>query len=56
MALKDCDTFLVADHWGDVKSGADGLFDQDTRMLSHFVLTVGRARPSRLSCEMTAAG
>ena len=26
MALKDADTFLVADHWGDVKSGADGLF------------------------------
>ncbi|MGO4410177.1 MULTISPECIES: amylo-alpha-1,6-glucosidase [unclassified Brevundimonas] len=53
MALKDCDTFLVADHWGDVKSGADGLFDQDTRMLSHFVLTVGRARPSRLSSGVT---
>jgi len=53
MALKDCDTFLVADHWGDVKSGADGLFDQDTRLLSHFVLTVGRARPSRLSSGVT---
>lgn len=53
MALKDRDTFLVADHWGDVKSGADGLFDQDTRLLSHFVLTVGRARPSRLSSGVT---
>ena len=53
MALKDADTFLVADHWGDVKSGADGLFHQDTRMLSHFVLTVGRARPSRLSSGVT---
>ncbi|MBB4798640.1 glycogen debranching enzyme [Brevundimonas bullata] len=53
MALKDRDTFLVADHWGDVKSGADGLFNQDTRMLSHFVLTVGRARPSRLSSGVT---
>ena len=53
MALKDADTFLVADHWGDVKSGADGLFDQDTRLLSHFVLTVGRARPSRLSSGVT---
>ncbi|MND69752.1 alpha-glucosidase [compost metagenome] len=53
MALKDADTFLVADHWGDVKSGADGLFDRDTRMLSHFVLTVGRARPSRLSSGVT---
>ncbi|WP_312784589.1 glycogen debranching N-terminal domain-containing protein [Brevundimonas sp.] len=53
MALKDADTFLVADHWGDVKSGADGLFDRDTRLLSHFVLTVGRARPSRLSSGVT---
>lgn len=53
MALKDADTFLVADHWGDVKSGVDGLFDRDTRLLSHFVLTVGRARPSRLSSGVT---
>ncbi|MBD7941959.1 amylo-alpha-1,6-glucosidase [Brevundimonas guildfordensis] len=53
MALKDCDTFLVADHWGDVKAGADGLFDKDTRLLSRFVLTVGRARPSRLSSGVT---
>lgn len=53
MALKDADTFLVADHWGDVKSGADGLFDRDTRLLSHLVLTVGRARPSRLSSGVT---
>lgn len=53
MALKDGDAFLVADHWGDVKSGADGLFERDTRLLSRFVLTVGRARPSRLSSGVT---
>lgn len=53
MALKDGDTFLVADHWGDVKAGADGLFDKDTRLLSRFALTVGRARPSRLSSGVT---
>jgi glycogen debranching enzyme len=53
MALKDGDTFLVADHWGDVKAGADGLFDNDTRLLSRFTLTVGRARPSRLSSGVT---
>ena len=34
MALKDGDTFLVADGWGDMKGGADGLFDHDTRILS----------------------
>lgn len=49
MALKDADTFCVADQWGDLKGGADGLFDNDTRLLSRFVLTVGGARPSRLS-------
>jgi glycogen debranching enzyme len=48
-ALKDADTFLVADSWGDLKGGADGLFDRDTRILSRFVMTVGLARPSRLS-------
>jgi hypothetical protein len=30
MALKDGDTFLVADGWGDMKGGADGLFANDT--------------------------
>ncbi len=49
LALKDRDTFLVADGWGDLKGGADGLFDHDTRILSRLVMTVGGARPSRLS-------
>ena len=49
MALKDADTFLVADGWGDMKGSADGLFDHDTRLLSRFVMTAGLARPSRLS-------
>jgi len=49
MALKDGDTFLVADGWGDLKGGADGLFVDDTRILSRLVLKVGQARPSRLS-------
>jgi glycogen debranching enzyme len=48
-ALKDGDTFLVADNLGDLKGGADGLFERDTRILSRFVMTVGLARPSRLS-------
>ncbi|WP_420477689.1 glycogen debranching N-terminal domain-containing protein [Brevundimonas sp. FT23028] len=49
MALKDADTFCVADPWGDLKGGADGLFDHDTRLLSRLVMTVGGVRPSRLS-------
>ena len=48
-ALKSGDCFLVADGWGDLQEGAEGLFDDDTRILSRLVLRVGRARPSRLS-------
>lgn len=48
-ALKDGDLFLVADGWGDLKEGADGLFFRDTRILSRLTLKVGAARPSRLS-------
>ena len=49
LALKNADTFLVADNWGDLRSGADGLFESDTRLLSRFVMTAGGVRPSRLS-------
>ena len=49
LALKNADTFLVADSWGDLRSGADGLFESDTRLLSRFVMTAGGGRPSRLS-------
>ncbi len=48
-ALKSGNAFLVADAYGDVKSGADGLFDEDTRILSRLMLTLGGNRPSRLS-------
>ncbi len=49
LSLKDGDTFLVADAWGDVSGGADGLFSADTRILSRFRLLIGDRRPSRLS-------
>jgi len=49
LSLKDGDTFLVADSWGDVRGGADGLFSGDTRILSRFRLLIGERRPSRLS-------
>jgi len=32
-ALKSGDCFLVADGWGDLREGAEGLFDNDTRIL-----------------------
>ncbi|MGA0546150.1 glycogen debranching N-terminal domain-containing protein [Brevundimonas sp. VNH65] len=52
-ALKDSDLFLVADGWGDLKNGPDGLFASDTRLLSRLVMTVGGVRPSRLSSAVS---
>ncbi|MDQ2763125.1 MAG: amylo-alpha-1,6-glucosidase [Pseudomonadota bacterium] len=49
LAIKDGDTFLIADAWGDVLGGADGLFSNDTRVLSRFRLLIGERRPSKLS-------
>ena len=40
-ALKDRDTFLVADAFGDVLGQGDGLFHNDTRILSRFQLFLG---------------
>ena len=53
MALKADDLFMVADTWGDLKGGADGLFINDTRVLSRFVMTVGLAKPSKLSAGVS---
>jgi len=47
--LKEGDTFLVADIYGDVMGPADGLFRNDTRVLSTFRLLFGGHRPSLLS-------
>jgi glycogen debranching enzyme len=49
LAMKNGDTFLVADPWGDILGGLDGLFTDDTRILSLFRLCIGAKRPSRLS-------
>jgi len=49
LSIKDGDTFLVADAWGDVLGAADGLFSNDTRILSRFRLLIGERRPSKLS-------
>ncbi|HEY1449268.1 MAG TPA: glycogen debranching N-terminal domain-containing protein [Caulobacteraceae bacterium] len=53
ISLKDGDTFLVSDTWGDVRGGADGLFNNDTRLLSRFRLLIGGRRPSRLSYSLS---
>jgi glycogen debranching enzyme len=48
-ALKDRDTFLVADSMGDVLGLADGLFHDDTRILSRWRLRLGAQAPTLLS-------
>ena len=48
-ALKDHDTFLVADTLGDVLGLADGLFHDDTRILSRWRLRLGAQSPTLLS-------
>jgi phage gpG-like protein len=40
-ALKDKDTFIVADEFGDIAGQGDGLFHNDTRILSLYRLTLG---------------
>ena len=51
-ALKDRDTFLVADAFGDVLGQGDGLFHNDTRILSRFQLFLGSHAPSLLSAAI----
>ena len=52
-ALKDHDTFLVADAFGDVGGVGDGLFHNDTRVLSKYRLTLGGEQPSHLSSSVS---
>jgi glycogen debranching enzyme len=51
-ALKDRSTFLVADAFGDVLGLGDGLFHNDTRILSRFQLLLGSHAPSLLSAAI----
>jgi hypothetical protein len=46
--LKQGDMFLVADSYGDVGGESDGLFHNDTRVLSSFRLLLGGNRASLL--------
>ncbi|MEW5684957.1 MAG: amylo-alpha-1,6-glucosidase [Pseudomonadota bacterium] len=48
-ALKDRDTFIVADSHGDIAGAADGLFHDDTRILSRWEVTLGDNSPTLLS-------
>jgi glycogen debranching enzyme len=52
-ALKHGDTFVVADAFGDIVGEGDGLFRDDTRVLSSFCLTLGGQRPSLLGAAVS---
>jgi glycogen debranching enzyme len=48
-ALKAADSFAVCDALGDIHGDGDGLFRDDTRMLSRWSLDLGGVQPSLLS-------
>ena len=48
-ALKNDEEFLVADTLGDINGLGDGLFLDDTRLLSCFRFRIGATTPSLLS-------
>lgn len=50
--LKDSDTFLLADALGDIQGKDDGLFANDTRLLSRFEISVAGRRPSLLGAAI----
>ena len=52
-ALKSADTFMVADANGNVLGEGDGLFHEDTRLLSRWRMTVGGRPPSLLSASVS---
>jgi glycogen debranching enzyme len=52
-ALKHNDTFLVADAFGDIRGEADGLFREDTRVLSCLNLTLGGETPALLAAAVS---
>lgn len=52
-ALKEGDSFLIADAHGDLHGGADGLFRNDTRVMATLVLRFAGQRPSLLSTNIS---
>ena len=50
--LKDGNSFLLADALGDIHSSDDGLFTDDTRMLSRFEIAIAGRRPSLLGAAI----
>ena len=53
IALKHDDALVVADAFGDILGDGDGLFLEDTRILSRFCLTLGGQAPSLLGASVS---
>ena len=53
IALKHDDALVVADAFGDILGEGDGLFLEDTRILSRFCLTLGGQAPSLLGASVS---
>ena len=51
--LKEGDTFLIANSFGDIEGGGDGLFHNDTRLLSTYRLRFGAEKPALLGAMVT---
>jgi len=51
--LKDGDSFLVANGYGDIDEGSTGFFQDDTRLLSVLRLRLGDTQPALLSAAVT---
>jgi len=51
--LKDGDSFLVANSYGDVAGPSEGFFVSDTRVLSSYRLRLGEETPTLLSSAVT---
>lgn len=51
--LKDGDSFLVSNRYGDIDEGSHGLFHHDTRLLSIYRLRLGETWPALLSAAVT---
>jgi glycogen debranching enzyme len=51
--LKEGDSFVVADGFGNILGEGDGLFRNDTRVLSRFCLTLAGQAPSLLSAAVS---
>jgi hypothetical protein len=52
-SLKESDLFLVCDAFGDIRGGADGLFLDDTRLLSRWTLRLDGGAPALLSTAVS---